>query len=151
MRSFLILAVLSVTAFGQTKPAAKVAPAKPSVEETLMQLERDWSQSEVKKDAAGFAKIVADDWILIDYTGRPVNKTQALADLKSGGYTVQSQVLSDMKVRVLGTTAVVTGRDTETSTEKGKSTTGTYAWTDVFTMRDGRWQLVASQETKVPK
>jgi uncharacterized protein (TIGR02246 family) len=123
---------------------------KPTVEQTLLQLEHDWSQSEVKKDAAAFAKIVADDWILIDYTGRPVNKQQALADLKNGAYTVQSQVLADLKVRVLGNTAVVTGRDTETSTERGKSTTGTYAWTDVFTLRDGRWQIVASQETKVP-
>jgi uncharacterized protein (TIGR02246 family) len=151
MRSCLIFLMLPVSVFGQAKAPTKTAPAKPSIEETLMQLERDWSQSEVKKDTAAFAKIVADDWVLIDYTGRPVNKTQALADLKSGGYTVQSQVLSDLKVRILGTTAVVTGRDTETSTEKGKSSVGTFAWTDVFTMRDGRWQLVASQETKVPK
>jgi uncharacterized protein (TIGR02246 family) len=147
-----ILAGASALVFGQAKAPAKpaVKPVAASVEQTILQLEHDWSQSEVKKDATAFAKIVADDWILIDYTGRPVNKQQAIADLKNGAYTVQSQVLADLKVRVLGTTAVATGRDTETSMERGKSTTGTYAWTDVFTLRDGRWQIVASQETKVP-
>ncbi len=75
--------------FGQTKAPAKadVKPGAASVEQTILQLERDWSQSEVKKDAVAFAKIVADDWILIDYTGRPVNKQQAIADLKNGAYT----------------------------------------------------------------
>ena len=49
-----------------------------------------------------------------------------------------------MKVRVFGDTAVVTASDTEESSLKGKDTSGKYVWMDVFVMRNGRWQAVAS-------
>jgi hypothetical protein len=39
--------------------------------------------------------------------------------------------------------------DDEKSTAKGKDTSGTYTWMDVFEKRDGKWQAVASQITKV--
>jgi hypothetical protein len=45
---------------------------------------------------------------------------------------------------------VVQGYDDETSSEKGKDTSGTYSWTDVFQKRNGHWVAVASQTTKVP-
>jgi hypothetical protein len=54
-----------------------------------------------------------------------------------------------MKVRVFGNTAIVTGGDTEKSTYKGKDSSGKYVWTDVFVNRNGKWQAVASESTKV--
>jgi hypothetical protein len=74
-----------------------------------------------------------------------------MADMKSGASTTQSYEIGPMKVRVLGNTAVVTGSDTEKSTYKGKDSSGKYVWTDVWVMRDGRWQAVASQNVKVGK
>ena len=56
-----------------------------------------------------------------------------------------------MKVRIYGTTAIVTGTDTEKSEYHGKDSSGKYVWTDVWVMRDGRWQAVASQSVKVSK
>jgi hypothetical protein len=32
---------------------------------------------------------------------------------------------------------------------KGKDSSGKYVWTDVFVSRNGRWQAVASESTKV--
>jgi ketosteroid isomerase-like protein len=74
-----------------------------------------------------------------------------MADLKSGAATTQTVDLGEMKVRVFGNTAVVTGTDTEKSSYKGKDTSGKYVWTDVFVQRNGRWQAAASQSVKVPK
>jgi hypothetical protein len=34
---------------------------------------------------------------------------------------------------------------------KGKDVIDKYLWTDVFVKRDGRWQAVASQSTKVAR
>jgi hypothetical protein len=45
----------------------------------------------------------------------------------------------------------VVGSDTEKSTYHGKDSSGQYSWTDVFVKRNGQWQAVASQSTKVPK
>jgi ketosteroid isomerase-like protein len=115
----------------QAKPA-KNFPAnavKPSVEQTLMQMERDWGAAEIKKDYAAVERILADDWVGIDYSGNIVPKEQAIADLKSGTSTLASEVLGPMTVRVFGNTAVVTGSDTEKSTDRGKDSTGSYVWT----------------------
>jgi ketosteroid isomerase-like protein len=145
----------SLSAFGQTgsapspaKPAAKTDNA--SIERTLMQMERDWGQAQIKNDFATVEKILAKDWVGIDYDGQVVDRTQMLAHMKTGSSTLQSEELSDMKVRVFGSTAVVTGKDSEKSTDRGKDSSGKYVWTDVFVMRNGVWQVVASQSTKAP-
>jgi ketosteroid isomerase-like protein len=122
-----------------------------SVQQTLMQMERDWGQAAAKNDTATVDKFVADDWVGIDFEGKSITKAEAMADMKSGASTTQSYEIGPMKVRVLGNTAVVTGSDTEKSTYKGKNSSGKYVWTDVWVMRDGRWQAVASQSVKVGK
>lgn len=136
---------------GQAKPAKNFPPTavKPSVEQTLMQMERDWGTAEIRKDYAAVERILADDWVGIDYSGNIVDKAQAIADLKSGTSTLTSEELGPMTVRVFGNTAVVTGSDTENSTDRGKDSSGNYVWTDVFVFRNGRWQAVASQSTRV--
>ena len=133
---FLFLAVLS---YGQ------------SVEQTLRQLEHDWSQASLKRDLATLDKIIADDWVSIDFQGRTVTKAETIANMKSGSPATQAAGIGEMKVRVFGDSAIVTGSDTEKSTLKGKDVIDKYLWTDVFVKRDGRWQAVASQSTRVAR
>jgi ketosteroid isomerase-like protein len=140
-----LLAALVLPVFGVARADA------PSVEQNLMQMERDWTQAGLKKDAASLDKIIADDWVAIGFDGKTVTKAEVMADLKSGASATQSVELGAMKVRVFGNTAVVTGSDTEKSTYKGKDSSGKYVWTDVFVMRQDRWQAAASQSTKVEK
>jgi len=140
-----LLAALVLPVFGVARADA------PSVEQNLMQMERDWTQAGLKKDAASLDKIIADDWVAIGFDGKTVTKAEVMADLKSGASAAQTVELGAMKVRVFGNTAVVTGSDTEKSTYKGKDSSGKYVWTDVFVMRQGHWQAAASQSTKVEK
>ena len=122
-----------------------------SVEQTLKQLEHDWSQASLKRDLATLDKIMADDWVSIDFQGRTVTKSETIANLKSGLPATQAAGIGEMKVRVFGDSAIVTGSDTEKSSVKGKDVIDKYLWTDVFVKRDGRWQAVASQSTKVAR
>src|SRR6185312_2579330 len=140
---------LAWLSFGQAKPAA--ANVSTSVEQTLMQLERDWTQASLKRDIDALQKIMADDWVNIDFQGRTVTKAQTIANLKAGAPATQAAGIGEMKVRVFGDSAVVAGSDTEKSTLKGKPVIDKYLWTDVFVKRDGRWQAVASQSTKVAR
>ena len=141
--SLIMVSVLSF--FGQAQ--ADTA----SVQQTLMQMERDWAQAGIKNDTATVDKFVADDWVGIDFEGTSITKAEGIADMKSGASKTQSYEFGTMKVRVFGDTAVVTSSDTEKSTYKGKDSSGKYVWTDVWVMRDGRWQAVASQSVKVGK
>ncbi len=126
---------------GETK-----AGGKTSVEQALMQMEHEWVDAAQKKDTATLARILADDWVGQGPTGT-ATKAQALAELKSGDNKLDSITLGDMKVRVFGDAAIVTGSDDEKSSYKGKDTSGHYVWTDVFVKRNGRWQAAASQGT----
>lgn len=135
---------------GQEKPAPAKTDAA-SVEQTLIQMEKDWNQASIGKDAKTLNKIIADDWTAIDFKGSTVTKAESLAELKSGQSSNQTVELGEMKVRVFGNTAIVVGSDTEKSTYHGKDSSGQYSWTDVFVKRNGQWQAVASQSTKVPK
>lgn len=120
-----------------------------SVEQTLIQMERDWSQADTQKDAAALDRILAEDWIGIDFEGTVLTKAQALKGINSDSASLESTVLGDMKVRVYGNAAIVTGTDTEKGEYHGKDSSGKYLWTDVFVLRDGRWQAVSSQSTKL--
>ena len=54
-----VLAAFALSAFGQAKQDAPKSSA--SVEQALKQIERDWTDAGLKKDAAALDKIIADD------------------------------------------------------------------------------------------
>ncbi len=132
--------------FGQTK--IKRAP----VVALLIQMEKDWSEADVKKDAGALQRILADDWIGIDFQGVVLNKAEVLKQvaLHSDVTETETTEMEQMKIRLFGNTAIVSGTEIETSQYKGKDSSGKYAWTDVFVRRNGRWQAVSSQSTKLP-
>ena len=79
-------------------------------------------------------------------TARARRKPRA-AEIKAAHTT--SATMGDMKVRVFGDTAVVTGTDDEITMEGGKKTSDHYVWTDVFVKRNGQWLAVASQTAEI--
>jgi uncharacterized protein (TIGR02246 family) len=118
-----------------------------TVSQTLQAVEQTWANAEKNHDAATFEKLVADDWIAITPDGKTQTKAERAAKIKTS--KVGSATLGNMKVRVFGDTAVVTGSADETTTQDGKETSDHYVWTDVFVKRDGKWLGVASQTALV--
>jgi len=126
-------------------PRVKAATA----EQELLKLEQEWANADVKADVAFLDKILADEWVMTDADGVFSTKAESLAMLKSGDSKVSSEVPSEMKARVYGDAAVVTGIATEKETFKGKDTSGTYRFTDTWIKKAGRWQCVATHASKV--
>jgi len=91
---------------------------------------------------------IQKDWI-VNADGQVSSKKQVLADVKGKTLKFESIALSDMKPILLGETAIVSGLDTEKSSNRGKDTSGKYRWTDTFVKRDGRWQCVVTNSTKM--
>src|ERR1700674_2668001 len=96
----LALSLLAVTntLFAQNKVS------KDSVEQILIRMEFDWSQADVKKDAAALNRILAEDWMGIDFQGTVMTKAEVLRDLHSDVTATQSTQLGEMKVRIFGNT-----------------------------------------------
>jgi ketosteroid isomerase-like protein len=55
----------------------------------------------------------------------------------------------DLKVKVYGDTAIVSGQTTDKGKYKGQDISGTYRFTDVFVKRDGKWMAVSTHVTPV--
>ncbi|MEJ7606401.1 MAG: nuclear transport factor 2 family protein [Bryobacteraceae bacterium] len=91
------------------------------------------------------------DAVLTMPDGEVVDKAPLNADFKSGALKMQSSTFNDMKIRVHGDTAIVTYGTTDKGTYRGKDISGQFRWTDVFMMRDGKWQLIAGHGTQMQK
>ena len=62
---------------------------------------------------------------------------------------IESSTLDEFTVKVYRDTAVVWFTQHLVGTSKGERLALTFRYVDVFVFRDGRWQCVASQSTKV--
>lgn len=87
------------------------ADSDAAISQTLQAIERAWLNAEKNHDVAAFEKIVADDWIAINPDGKSQAKGERAAEIKAAHTT--SPTIGDMKVRVFGDAAVVTGTDDE--------------------------------------
>jgi hypothetical protein len=127
----------------------EAASASGRVEDQIKKLEHDWAQATVKDGAPAVDQYEADGIISTDPSGRVTDKAQDKKDLSSGDLKFQSIKLSDLRVRVYGNTAVAAGTTTLKGTYKEQDISGTYRFTDTWVKRNGKWQAVASQATKV--
>ncbi len=137
--------VFSVSWLARTAPGQAALGA----EQELVKLELDWSAALVKPDLGFLDRILAQELSWTDPSGVVWTKDQTLAVLKSGEDVISSLVSDDIKVRLYGDAAVVTGRDTIKESLRGKDISGLYRWTDTWVRIDGRWQCVATQSSKI--
>ncbi|HEX4949327.1 MAG TPA: nuclear transport factor 2 family protein [Blastocatellia bacterium] len=151
--SFTACATSDNTATKTAPTAASPSPAAQStadIEKALTQLERDWIEAGKNKDKAKLEGILADDWVGISWDGKTYTKAESIAAGLAPDSQLESYTLDPLKVRVVGDVGIVTGGNTEKSRFKGQETSGHYAWTDVFTKRNGRWQAIASHSSRLP-
>ncbi len=153
MKIILAIALLVIAAssfaYGQTD--ARAASGNAKVEQEIRRLEREWFESYVRGDRAAFDLIVADDAVMTYGNGKVGNKSEAIAEIKAPADASYSLTSDDVQVRLYGDTAIVTGRVTEKGTFNGRSLNSQSRYTDVWVRRNGRWQVVAAQSTRLPQ
>ena len=122
-----------------------------SDERQLTQLVKDLNEAVVKADAAFLERVLHEDYAHHRPRGTVENRAQYLENRKARRVDFESLVPDEIKVRVYGDTAIVTGR----STAKGKDQHGKMdeqrRCTRVLVRRDGRWQFVHFHGTPIQK
>jgi ketosteroid isomerase-like protein len=124
---------------------------KTGAEQAVMAIEREMLSAILKGEASASERYLADTYVFTGPDGMVQNKAEAIADLKSGALKLQGASLDSPKVQVYGDAAIVTYSSNDKGTYKGKDISGTTRWTDVFVNQNGRWQMVASHGTMLPK
>ncbi len=137
----MIIPALVLLAFSLTPQQNQNA----DVVKELMKLETVWNEAHQNGDADALDKLWADD-LEVTVPKMPVmSKTDVLGFAKSGRMKFQRYQTSDVKVRVYGDAAVVSGHLLRTRTLSGKTIDDNWNFLKVYVKREGRWQVVAFQ------
>lgn len=143
---FCALLVCGITA----AVAAQSAPVR-SDQDILIQLERDWDAAFHRHDAAFIDRILADEFIVTYDNGVRADRKVELQLAASLNENIESSAMDEFIVKEFGNTAVVWFTLHLIGPVKGERVQNDYRFTDVFVLRDGRWQCVSSQSTRVDK
>jgi ketosteroid isomerase-like protein len=124
--------------------ALPLAAQKESEAAKITALENKWNAAYKARDVAAMNSLLADDFIITIEDGSTYSKTGYIARCSDKNTKVDVSEFVDMKVRIRGNTAIVTGQYHEEGVSSGKPYTYHDRMTDVWMLIDGRWQVVAS-------
>jgi ketosteroid isomerase-like protein len=150
LRMFAVAALLPMMALGQ---AAKPATAQDLVVQQVTERVRDFLAKVPKNDPAVFQDFFADEVIYTRSAGVTVTKADILKniDVRATNEPQATFAADDFTVHPYGDMAVVNFRLIMHNTENGKAATAYFRNTGTFLKRNGKWQAVAWQATKVPE
>jgi hypothetical protein len=115
----------------------------------LVALDGERADAQVQRDFAVLDRLLADDLTYVHASGLVQNKADFIADLKSNKRLYKSIKNSDVNVRVVEGAAVITCRSELQIVHEGKENDISVRVTEVYAKRNGTWQLIAYQSTRV--
>lgn len=121
-----------------------------NAEQEVIQVENRRFQAMMDADTNALESILADELTYIHTSAALDTKESFIRRLASGTLKYESVVPGNMQVRSYGDTAVVTGNAEVQVSNSSNRTSFSIRFTDVLVQRDGRWQVVAWQSTRLP-
>ena len=107
-------------------------------------------QAMVATDAVALGRLLAEDLHYTHSTGSVEDRAAFLAALAAGQLDYQGITPQQTQIRILGDTAVLTGEVAIAAALAGRQLQLRARYTEVQVWRDGRWQLLAWQSTRIP-
>jgi ketosteroid isomerase-like protein len=120
-----------------------------SDQEVLIDLERRWNQAVYENDVKFVASILADEFTVTYEDGSRGDKAKELALIAAFNQKVESAVQDEFTIKVFGDTAVVWFTLRLVGFKQGQRAELTLRYTDVWIVRDGRWQCISAHSTRV--
>ena len=154
LASIIAVFVLGLSLFGRfTSPSVAQESRWGSPDEEtvkfIIAVEAKWANSACNPQPE-LKAVIADDFQGTSPTGRRYGKDEAITtDTKSLSRDCQ---LGEVKVRFFGD-SIAMAYGAESKIDKandGKDTKRCLVWTDTWLKREGKWQIVAAQDTIVP-
>lgn len=146
------LLVASCVLFAQTSPPGSATNAPDAPE--LAKLLNDFLAGASRNDPAAHERFWADDLIYTGSSGRRVGKADIMRDLKKDAASHNPEEAAyhaeDIRIQQYGTTAIVAFRLVGVTKKGDHTETQNYLNSGTFLKRDGKWQVVNWQATKIP-
>jgi ketosteroid isomerase-like protein len=149
LAAVVVLATVGPQAVADPKPGHS-AHGGPTVE-SAMAAEEELARAMRENDADGIARMLSDDWAVISARGGLAEGKDVFpSGIREGILKRTSYEISEPRVRVDGTTAVVTTKVHLTGVFNGKPFDVLERVTDVFLWKAHAWKAILTHETFIP-
>jgi ketosteroid isomerase-like protein len=111
---------------------------------TVRSLELKWTESYKQRSIDILSSLLADEFVITVEDGNVYSKAGYISHTADSKVRVDVAEMSDLKVRIHGNTAIVTGAYHEKGVSEGKPYEYHDRLTDVWMKSAGKWQVVAS-------
>lgn len=118
-------------------------------QENIQKMMRAWVEAARDKNTGPLEEMLADDFTHTGPGGQSMDKDTFVGHIKDGTFKIESLEHQDVKVRVYGNAAVVTGKIALKATWSDSDVSGDYAFTDTFIKHGDKWKQVAGQVTRI--
>ena len=137
---------------GQTTPPAQ-GLAEQGITEALvreiLEVKRQYDVAQLANDGRWFERMLANDYVFIGSDGAVSSKADFVKDMQSRDLVWKSVAVEDVRVRIYGNTAVVTGRFFGKGLYKGSPLDERQRFTSVWIKRNGRWLGISEHGSKL--
>jgi ketosteroid isomerase-like protein len=107
----------------------------------LRELERRWTEAEVRGDTDALDQIAALDFKLVGPVGFVLDRDQWLDRYRAGSFVTHSLSFEEPATRIFGDTAVTIGRYVQEAAYQGRPSNGEFRATQIAIREDDRWLL----------
>jgi hypothetical protein len=111
---------------------------------------KDYDEAQIHGNKAELQRLVADDYTLVNSTGRVQNKAELIADYTTPGYRIEPFEILQPVEKVWSDGAVMGGVVNLRGTDGGKPFAVTLRFADIWAKRNGKWQVIYTHVSKPP-
>jgi hypothetical protein len=142
-RALLTIVMITLASVSGNSRFLQAGSAHSSDEVELIRLERVWNDSHVSGDADALDRLWAEDLTVTVPNMQVITKQNAIAIARSGRVKFKRYETSDVRVRLYGDAAVVTGIVERTRVLNGQDVNDKWRFTKMYIRRASKWQVVA--------
>jgi ketosteroid isomerase-like protein len=118
--------------------------------EQIEALEEQCRKAQLDGDAAAMDKLLSEDYLGVNSNGELFTKTQQLDHMRNRSMIITQLVPSDVKIKLIGPTAIVTSLVMVEGQLDGVSMHGRYRYTRVYQrMPSGLWKITSFEATRI--
>jgi hypothetical protein len=111
---------------------------------------KDYDEAQIHGNKAELQRLVADDYTLVNSTGRVQSKAELIADYTTPGYKIEPFEILQPVEKAWSDGAVMGGVVNLRGKDGGKPFAVTLRFADIWAKRNGKWQVIYTHVSKPP-
>ncbi len=144
LSSFLLAAALL--------PAAALAPHRgpKQAKQQIAALEEQWRTATLASDVPAMERLLSDDYVGVSWGGQVNNKSSQLDRLRERTLVITRLDLSDLKIKIVQSVAIVTSLADIEGTNDGSPMVGQFRYTRIYQrLSTGSWKITNFEATRL--